>query len=103
VKIDGTMVAQLKATPPAFYALFAQTFVTSVRLLCEREVSLTHRLPAICLLEMHRKKGSLSLSLGVLLPMSEWVINGPRPAGAACPFYPDTGPSPAGTYCMQRV
>jgi hypothetical protein len=48
-----------------------QAFVTSVRLLCEREVPLTHRLPAICLLEMHRKKGSLSLSLRFLLPMSE--------------------------------
>ena len=49
-----------------------QAFVTSVRLLCEREVPLTHRLPAICLLEMHRKKGSLSLSLRFLLPMSEF-------------------------------
>jgi hypothetical protein len=48
-----------------------QAFVTSVRLLCEREVPLTHRLPAICLLQMHRKKGSLSLSLRFLLPMSE--------------------------------
>src|SRR6266404_2581788 len=47
----------------AFYALFAQAFITSVRLLCEREVPLTHRLPAICLLEMHREKESLSLSL----------------------------------------
>src|SRR6266404_487869 len=47
----------------AFYALFAQAFITSVRLLCEREVPLTHRLPAICLLEMHREKGSLSVSL----------------------------------------
>src|ERR1700721_952726 len=32
---------------------------------------LTHRLPAICLLGMHCKKGSLSLSLRFLLPMSE--------------------------------
>src|SRR6266550_4933434 len=43
--------------------LFAQAFITSVRLLCEREVPLTHQLPAICLLEMHPEKGSLSLSL----------------------------------------
>jgi hypothetical protein len=45
--------------------LFAQAFITSVRLLREREVPLTHRLPAICLLEMHREKGSLSLSLSL--------------------------------------
>src|SRR5258708_37522109 len=42
-----------------------QAFITSVRLLREREVPLTHRLPAICLLEMHREKGSLSLSLSL--------------------------------------
>jgi hypothetical protein len=51
-----------------------------VRLLCEREVPLTHRLPAICLLQMHRKKGSLSLSLRFLLPMSEPGQS--RPQGA---------------------
>ena len=45
------------------FRLFAQAFITSVRLLCEREVPLTHQLPAICLLEMHPEKGSLSLSL----------------------------------------
>jgi hypothetical protein len=54
-----------------FYALFAQAFITSVRLLCERQVPLTHRLPAICLLDMHRQQGSLPFSLRFLLPMSE--------------------------------
>jgi hypothetical protein len=48
-----------------------KAFVTSVRLLCEREVPLTHRLLAICLLEMHRENGSLSPSLRFLRPTSE--------------------------------
>ena len=42
-----------------------------MRPLCEREVPLTHRLLAICLLEMRREKGSLSPSLRFLRPTSE--------------------------------
>jgi hypothetical protein len=60
--------------------------------LCEREVPLTHRLPAICLLEMHREKGSLSLSLRFLLPMSELGQkrrSGRRPVTSGLPLSTD--------------
>ena len=80
----------------AFYALFAQAFITSVRLLCEREVPLTHRLPAICLLEMHREKSSLSLSLrdATFFASDVRIGSNATPSsqhnGRPCPFSSDT-------------